>query len=226
MSETLTTDAPTDAPVDERTMLMQRARMMNLTFSPNIGLETLRARIKDKMEGTTSNEAALAPAPTPAAGDAAPAVLSGGERPVNPLAGEFPTVVKARKLTLRQHMRNTQMRLVRLRITCLDPKKKDLRGEIFTVANAHLGTVRKFVPFGEVTDNGFHVPYCIYRMLQRRKFLNIRTTRVRGNQIHVEQGYAKEFALEVLPPLTPAQLTRLAVTQAAANGQTSADADI
>ena len=76
------------------------------------------------------------------------------------------------------------------------------------------------MPYGEVTDGGYHVPYCIYRMLERKRFLNIRTTRSRNNQISVQQGWAKEFALEVLPPLTSAQLTRLAVTQAAAAGQT------
>ena len=107
-----------------------------------------------------------------------------------------------------------------VRITNLDPKKKDLPGEVFTVANEHLGTVRKFVPYGEVTDNGYHVPYCIYKALKARKFLNIRTFKDRQNQnqIKVEQSWAQEFALEVLPTLTPDEIKKLAAAQSAAGG--------
>src|SRR5690606_33228500 len=119
--------------------------------------------------------------------------------------------------TLRQKLVRENMKLVRLRIVNMDPKKKDLPGEIITIANEYLGTVRKYVPFGEVTDNGYHVPYCIYKELKARKFLNIRTYKDRknNNQVHVEQNWAPEFALEVLPPLTKDELARLATAQAA-----------
>jgi len=109
------------------------------------------------------------------------------------------------------------MKLVRLRIQNLDPKKKDLPGEIFTVANEYLGTVKKFVPYGEVTEEGYHVPYCIYRMMDARKFLNIRTVKDRRTGIErVESTWAKEFALEVLPQLTAKELAELANAQKAA----------
>jgi hypothetical protein len=109
------------------------------------------------------------------------------------------------------------MKLVRLRITNLDPKKKDLPGEIITVANRYLGTVRKYIPFGEVTDNGYHVPYCIYTELQSRQFLNIRTIKdQRTGTNRIETTLAREFALEILPPLTKEELDRLATSQIAA----------
>ena len=108
------------------------------------------------------------------------------------------------------------MALVRVRITNLDPKKKDLPGEIITVANQYIGTVRKYVPFGEVTDNGYHVPQCIFKVLDSRRFLNIRTIRdAKSGRIRVETNYAKEFALEVLPQLTNEELNQLAANQAA-----------
>lgn len=108
-----------------------------------------------------------------------------------------------------------QMKLVRCRIQNLDPKKAELPGEIFTVANRILGTVRKYVPYGEVTDNGYHLPYIIYKQLEDRRFLNIRTSTKNG-QVRVESNWAKEFAIEVLPPLTQEELDRLAAAQAAA----------
>ena len=180
---------------DELSVLKQRATMMGIQFSNNIGLETLRKKIEDKMEGR-------------AEADAAPQI--------NPLAGETTTQPVKRK-TLRQKLYDEQMKLVRIRVTNLDPKKKDLPGEILTVANEYLGTVRKFIPFGEVTDDGYHIPYCLYKMLDARKFLNIRTFKDRRTgTVRVESGYVKEFALEVLDPLTPAELAKLATAQKAA----------
>ena len=180
---------------DELTMLKQRASMMGIQFSNNIGLETLRKKIEDKMEGR-------------AEADAAPQI--------NPLAGETAAQPVKRK-TLRQKLYDEQMKLVRIRVTNLDPKKKDLPGEVITVANEHLGTVRKFVPFGEVTDDGYHVPYCIYRFMEKRKFLNIRIVKDRRTgQERVESNWVKEFALEVLPQLTPQQIANLKTAQIAA----------
>lgn len=115
-----------------------------------------------------------------------------------------------------------QMKLVRCRIQNLDPKKANLPGEIFTVANRILGTVRKFVPYGEVTEDGYHLPYIIYRELESRRFLNIRTIKDRRTgHIRVDSSWAKEFAIEVLPPLTEEELAKLANAQKAAGSVTN-----
>ena len=109
------------------------------------------------------------------------------------------------------------MRLIRLRITCLNPNKKDIPGEIITVANKYMGTVRKYVPFGEKTDNGYHVPYCIYKFLKAKKFLSIRSYRDRmTNRMVQEHRLVPEFALEVMTPLTDKELADLAKAQLAA----------
>ena len=119
----------------------------------------------------------------------------------------------------RQQMLAEQMKLVRIRVTCLDPKKASVPGEILTIANDVIGTVRKFVPFGSMTDDGYHVPYCIYRMMKRRKFLSVRTVKDKKTGVnHVEHSFVPEFALEVLPPLTREELDKLAAAQAAAGG--------
>jgi hypothetical protein len=180
--------------MDELTVLKQRARLMGLTISNNIGLETLKQRIQDHMESKKEDAPAT------------PAMVDPGEP-------------KGKKQTARERMLRECMKLIRIRVTNLDPKKKDLPGEVFTVANEYIGTVRKFVPYGEVTDNGYHVPNVIYNMMKRRKFLNIRTRKGNGDQIIVEQNWVKEFAIEVLPPLTPEELKRLATAQLAAGNQ-------
>lgn len=180
---------------DELTILKQRATLMGVKFSNNISVETLRAKI----EAHVSEEETV------------------GEAELNPLAGDVAGAVPASKMTMRQQLMAEQLRLVRLRITNLDPKKKDLPGEILTVGNEYIGTVRKFVPFGEVTDDGYHVPYILYKLLENRRFLHIRTVKDRRTgKDRIETQWAKEFALEVLPPLTEEELKRLANAQAAA----------
>ena len=62
------------------------------------------------------------------------------------------------------------------------------------------------------------MPYCIYKQLKAREFVNVRTRKDNRGRIHVESGMAREFALEILPDLTPEELARLAAQQAAAKG--------
>jgi hypothetical protein len=185
----------------ELDMLKERARLMSIPFSNRIGVDALRAKIDAKLEDR----------PIPADETDEPetnglAALSGESE-----APEGETLDQ-----LRQRLNRECMRLIRVRITNLDPKKKDLPGEIITVGNDIIGTVKKFVPFGEATDNGYHLPWIIYEELRSRVFLNIRTSKKAG-QIQVDSGWAREFSLEVLPPLTETELARLAAAQAAGN---------
>ena len=197
----------------EMDLLKQRATLMGIAFSNNIGEETLRQRIADK-------QAELDAAASGEQNDEEEEEEQPEQKEVNALESATASTQEAtneRPLTLREKICLEQLRLVRVRITCLDPKKKDLPGEILTVANEYLGTVRKFIPFGEVTDDGYHIPYCLYKMLDARKFLNIRTFKDRRTgTVRVESGYVKEFALEILDPLTPAELAKLANAQKAA----------
>lgn len=188
--------------VDELTLLKERAKVMGIPFSNNISLETLRKRVADKMEGK----------------DEAPEVnaLTGDPEIAQALATK-PLDPKANAVALRKLMYAKQMRQVRVRVTNMDPKKKDLPGEIWTVANEYLGTVRKFVPYGEQTDDGFHIPYCLYRLLDSKRFLHIRDVKDRTTGIvRQDKVWAKEFSLDVLPTLTQGELDRLAAAQAAA----------
>lgn len=188
--------------VDELTLLKERAKVMGIPFSNNISLETLRKRVADKMEGK----------------DEAPEVnaLTGDPEIAQAMAAK-PLNQKDNAVALRKLMYAQQMRQVRVRITNMDPKKKDLPGEIWTLANEYLGTVRKFVPYGEQTDDGFHIPYCLYRLLDSKRFLHIRDVKDRTTGIvRQDKVWAKEFSLDVLPTLTRAELDRLAAAQAAA----------
>ena len=117
----------------------------------------------------------------------------------------------------RKQVRDDAMKLIRIRITNMNPKKKDLKGELITVANEIIGTVTKFIPFDpEFSINGYHVPNCIYENLKERKFLNVRSTKDRvTGRTKTTETWANEYALEVLPQLTAKELSDLAKVQQA-----------
>ena len=187
----------------ELDMLKSRAKLMGITFSNNIGLDALKTKIEEHKKASEAKTQTQALAQT---NEQQPEVQTENQ------------TKKTKTLSLRAHLQKEKMKLVRLRITNLDPKKKDLPGEILTVGNEYLGTVRKFVPFGEATDNGYHVPYCLYELMRDRKFLSIKTRKGPKGQTIVEQQMVREFALEILPPLTEAELARLSAAQLSAGG--------
>ena len=112
----------------------------------------------------------------------------------------------------RQRLVMEASKLVRIRVTCMNPQKKEWDGEIFTVGNSAVGTFKKFVPFN--ADDGWHVPHIIFEALQARECqIFVTVTDSRGNAVR-KGKLIKEFAIEVLPPLTKEELADLAVRQA------------
>lgn len=165
--------------------LKAKADLLGISYHPSIGLEKLRAKVSAALSGQD---------------DAAE------EAPVK--VGESDSERKARK-------RREASELVRIRVTCMNPFKKEWEGEIFTAGNSAVGTFKKYVPFN--ADEGWHVPRIIYNQMVDRQ-CQIFVTRKDGRGNSVREGkLIKEFAIEVLPQLTAAELTELARRQAMAN---------
>lgn len=170
----------------ERELLMERADKMGINYSKNIGLETLRERIRAKQEGQSSKDEDAKEVET--------AVMAASR--------------KRRELILE----NTK--LIRVRISNLNPAKRNWPGEVLVVGNAYIGTIRKFIPYGEVTDNGYHIPNVLYKNLVNRKFNQITTVRdPRTGSNVIRNRMVREFSIEVLPNLTQKELDKLAQDQ-------------
>lgn len=179
-------DNDTDLVVpDELASLKSRADMLGIKYHPTISVEKLR----DKVNAAASSEETVEEAQT---------------EPVE----ETPAQERAR-------LKREANELIRIRVTCMNPNKKEWEGEMFTAGNSLVGSFTKYVPFNN--DEGWHVPRIIYNQLVNRQcqiFTSIRDAR--GNT--TRQGkLIKEFAIEVLPNLTPDELAELARRQAATN---------
>lgn len=112
----------------------------------------------------------------------------------------------------RAELQRKASELVRIRVTCMNPAKKEWEGEIFTVGNSAIGTFKKYVPFN--ADDGWHVPRVIYEQIIERQCQVFYSSKDnKGNGIR-KGKLIKEFAVEVLPALTAEELKELAQRQA------------
>lgn len=163
--------------------LKARAVKLGVPFSPNIGLATLRERIAEHTAET-------------------------------PAVAEAPVEVKAEtEQQRRQRIRKAATRLVRVRVTNMNPATNTHEGQYFTAGNSVCGDHTKYVKY----DVPWHVPYIIYQYLKEREIQMFRTSKNASNKEVKESYMAKEFSVEVLPALTPKELEDLRIKQAMAN---------
>lgn len=178
---------------EEKSMLRSRLKTMGRNPSPNASVETLRTQLEDAMSGKPE------------------------QKEPQPMPGTPAKSVGGKKKSLHQILRTKANKLRRVRITCHNPNKRDLPGEFFTVGNNFMGTIKRFVPFGEQTDGGWHIEQAIYDQMKSRQYVDIRTkTNKMTGEIIVTTRLAAEFGIEDLPDLTPKELKDLAVAQLAA----------
>jgi hypothetical protein len=170
--------------------LKRKADVMGIKYSPNIGVETLRARIDEQIGVVEKEVKASAPAkPKP-------------KKTKEQLKHEYYT-----------RCRKDANKLIRIVVTCMNPNKKDWPGEIITVSNAAIGTVKKYVPFG--IEEGYHVPHVIYEQLKNREYQHfVKTPRGPGGIQGMKSVISPEFNIRILDPLTKEQLKELADRQA------------
>jgi hypothetical protein len=188
--------------------LKARAKQMNIPFHPSISLEKLR----EKVNAAVTTDGPVAPDDT----KAADAVAASKEAPV--------ALVEETELEKLRRMRRDQTRLVRVRMTCLNPNKKDIEGEIISVGNNVVGTLKRYVPFTGA-DEGWHIPFIMYEVLRDRMcqiFVRERTGPA-GTPV-MRSKTIREFAIEILPDLTQEELNELARRQALAGSVDAAKA--
>lgn len=184
--------------VDELTTLKARADMLGIAYHPSIGVDKLRGKIDAKLNNL----------PDPEEGIGGAIKL---EKADQAAVGETP-------LQRRIRVKKEANELVRIRVTCMNPAKKEWDGEIFTTGNANIGTFKKYVPFNN--EEGWHVPRIILEMMKQRQCQIFTTVKTSKNGIAVRKGkQIKEFAIEILDPLTPKELKELAQRQLMASGE-------
>lgn len=175
-------------PKEELERLKAKADLLGVSYHPSIGADKLREKVAAAMADEPPKDTQKAP--------------------------EAPVVAKETEAQRRARLKADMSKLVRIRVTCMNPAKKEWEGEIISAGNTTVGSFTKFVPFN--ADDGWHVPYFIYLVLKDRECQVFYTTKdSRGNKTR-KGKLIKEFAIEVLPQLTREELQELAQRQAMA----------
>ncbi len=173
---------------DLKDKLRENGKLLGLTFGPNEGIPSMRQKLMEARELLVQE----------------------------PLEADItlPVAEQDDELTARRKLRLEMTKLVRVQIACLNPAKSELPGEIFTVHNDVVGTVKKFVPYNEAGE-AYHIPYFLFKFLKRKKYLQIKDP-PKGSRQAPTTKMVPEFSITILDPLTPSELKELARAQGAA----------
>ncbi|CAL9956775.1 hypothetical protein VPHD292_0022 [Vibrio phage D292] len=151
--------------------LKERADLMGIKYSPNIGVDTLREKVNAQLETEETGS-----------------VKVGSNR--------------------YQALRREAMKLVRVRVTNLNPSKKESEAE-FVRAGNRLVSASRLVPFETET----HIENILLNVLKGRQYcIVVHEKNSEGKKVPVRK-MRKEFQIEELPPLTEKELQELKESQ-------------
>lgn len=192
---------------NELDLLKERADLMGIKYHPNIGIDKLKEKIQEKQAGGAKDEGKV---------DYAQEELDTIEEGLGIAAASDQPVARLTPAQQRIERRNRALRLVRVRVTCMNPLKGNMSGDIFQAGNAEIGVVKKYIPFN--AEQGWHIPQILLTMLQSKRFMTHYTTKVNGKDIK-RNKLVPEYSIEILPPLTAKELDELRQRQLMAAGK-------
>lgn len=150
--------------------LKAEATDLGIVFSPNIGEETLRTKIRDfKLAQEVIAE----------------------------------TTGAVTKVDQDNAMRDEALKLVRVRVTCLNVEKAKQQGFWAIGGNSLVGTIRKYIP----VNQPWYMPQILVNVIQEKQF-TISTGK--SNQ----RTWTKEYNVEILPDISVQELEDLKHQQA------------
>lgn len=179
--------------------LRDEADQLNIHYHPNISAEKLALRIEEyKKQQSIEKDTKTEPVKI--------------NKSLEKAATRINNLSEAQvKQIERENHRKEAAKLVRVRITCMDPNKKDYEGEILTVSNSVCGTHRKYIPYD---GRDWHVPQIILNMMKEKQCQIFQTiTDQKGNKSR-KGKLIKAYAIEELDKLTDEELKELADLQA------------
>ena len=172
-----------DVEVSELETLKAQADVMGIKYGENIGVETLRKRIADRLGNADTKDAEEEPTEM-------------GSK----LVSKTPDI---------KAIRDDALRLIRVRVVPMDSNKRDYHGDVFSAGNNAVPTVKRYIPFNEIT----HIENILYKQLKAKKYLYFVSKKHPNGVESRESRSANAYNIEVLPPLTPAELEELKKSQ-------------
>lgn len=199
--------------MDDIESLRVRATGLGINFSGNTGAATLQKKITAALDDSVNILGGNEPLPEIMPKRPMPK----GKRTLAELQTmDVQSIDPNDQILIRQVVRAKALVLRRVQIQNLDPSDAELAGAVVTVMNKYTGKVSKFIPFGEGSENGYHIPQILLNHLLDQKFV-IRKAK-KGGHFGVKtytSHMTPKFAITILPDLTKDELKHLADRQSA-----------
>lgn len=110
-----------------------------------------------------------------------------------------------------QQLRDENLKLVRAIVSPMCPTKREHQGEIFTVGNSVLGTVRKYIPF----NTEWCIPNFILKQILDKDLQTFVTVKDKLGRATRQPKTIKAYNVTILPMFTPEELAALEKDQTA-----------
>jgi hypothetical protein len=182
-----------DLKAAELEALKEQATKLGIKFHPSIGEEKLREKVKEAMDKVDEADPSVPETQETVAEISAPVQ----ETPAQAIARQKAEMLK----------------LVRVRITNMNPSQREWDSDIFQVSNA-LVNVKRAVPF----NTEWHVEEILLKQIRQRRCQIFREVTLPNGKKKKEAVLIPWYAVEILPPLTEQQIKELAQRQAMAAG--------
>lgn len=213
---------------DDKEVLRYVANEMEVSFSGNTGVGTLKEKLIPVLEAKAN--------PEPEVDEDDPIMKALAAKPVEPAKPaekkgvlDLPKTAQAlldphakglSETEKRAIVKAKAMRLHRVRVHNLDPQDSAVPGAIKTVYNKYTGKVSKYIPFGEENEVGYHVPEILLNSLKEEKYTMRKEVKQRGqvSSFGVKQYKTvlmPKFNIEYLDALTEEEIEGLAKDQKA-----------
>jgi len=222
------------------TDLKEIASELGLGHFANIGMETLRGKIRDwcqeheipeddpRLRGCLQmpSDGSRIDSKAQEEGGMVDSSSKAETRAVSSEKGFSEKIEKLRNLTFeeadKRHMESEEksvwkkaMKLVRVQISCNNPNKTSYQGEIFSARNKFIPEVKKFVPFNVPT----HVPQILLNMIKEKQLQTFVTEKLPNGMQTKRSKLVPEYSITVLSPLTSEEFNAIRQKQLAEGNQ-------
>ena len=186
-----------------------QADELGVSYHHKAGVEKIQTAINAHLEATQNGQEDPEPLNEQPTRHVTSAVTKIPEKPVVPLT--------EKQYLVQKHIEDKKRVavLVRCKVVCMNPNKREWPGEILSVGSAKLGTWKRYVPF----NVEWHVSRILFDMMSEKKCTIFQTGKNERGHPTKKSVLINEYNIEVLPPLTKKELEQLRIKQAMAAGQ-------
>lgn len=187
--------------------MKNRAKTLGVKFHPSIKADSLSVKIRDHIDKQARSSKIISDEQVTDNAVNASQTNKIVEEKINELDDNDADQAEL-KAKLRARQEATKM--VRIIISSMDPSRSEHKGELISVGNSVIGNITKFIPY----ETEWHVENIVYLALKEKKYRQ--TVRKKEGQGRITQSsrLVQALSIQLLAPLTEAELKELKRQQA------------